>query len=403
MSRATVSNDHFTFDMSHLRSLLNTTLALLLDKETSVSDDCEYSDLRDLIKQLNIRIEKFQSDDIYTDDLYSSLLQIKSAVVSLGDCFKNLKQAETSSTKQNELPEAESDLRGVATAQSETDTTNILSEEPVVHKMKQPCDPPDPTYTAKHADLQKEVQRMKTCDDFKSAIECFLKSKELSERVFKNEVDREAKIIAVKVRIVGEIFGNLTNLAYAAKKCMEYISDLNKIFNLENLRSSFPTWHKVLKYVNLQKLFESPERIGLDSAMHINVVVFRLIKEFIKKPVAMLHWPTIKIAGEQSHHAILGEQPLKFSTPDPFTAINHSKLWINPDVSTVNCRGDVFAEGVPVKGGKEAARRGMINFPSLHVNIGHRNNTVALTLLNTLCNRWCKIRKYETKMNMVCR
>ena len=54
MSRATVSNDHFTFDMSHLRSLLNTTLALLLDKETSVSDDCEYSDLRDLIKQLNI-------------------------------------------------------------------------------------------------------------------------------------------------------------------------------------------------------------------------------------------------------------------------------------------------------------------------------------------------------------
>lgn len=116
MSRATVSNDRYTFDMSHLRSLLNTTLALLLDKETSVSDDCEYSDLRDLIKQLNIRIEKFQSDDIYTDDLYSSLLQIKSAVVSLDDCFKNLQQAEASSTKQNELPEAESDLREVATA-----------------------------------------------------------------------------------------------------------------------------------------------------------------------------------------------------------------------------------------------------------------------------------------------
>ena len=289
--------------------------------------------------------------------------------MSLGDCFKNLKQAEASSTKQNELPEAESDLRGVATAQSETDTTNILSEEPVVHKMKQPCDPPDPTYTAKHAELQKEVQRMETCEDFKSVIESFLKSKELSEKVFENEAEKEAKIMAVKIRIVSEILGNLTNLAYAAKKCMEYISDLNKIFNLESLRSPFPTWHKALKYVNLQKLFESPERIGLDSAMHANVVVFRLIKELIKKPVAMLHWPTIKIAGEQSHHAILGKQPPKVNTPDPFTAINHNKLWIQPDVSSVNCRGEVFVKGAPVKGENQVAPIGMINFPFLHRNI----------------------------------
>ena len=344
---------------SHLRNLLNTTFALLLDEETSVGDDCEQLDL---VENLTERIKELRSKAI-SDDLHSSLLHIKGAIVSLRDCSKDPKQTGTSSNNQNE---AESDLKEAATAQSETDTTNTLFEEAVVHeKMKRPCDQLDPTYTRKHAELQKEVDAMKTCDNFKLAIEHFLKSNELSEKVFENEADRETKIIAVQVRIVSEILGNLTNLAYAAKKCMEYVSDLNKIFNLQGLKSLFPTWQKILGRVNLQKLFESPERSGLDSAMHTNVVVFRFIKEFIRKPVAMLHWPTIKIAGEQSHHAILGEQPAKVKTPDPFIAIKHSKLWINPVVSSVNCRGEVFAKGVPVKNEKPVAPRGMINFPSI--------------------------------------
>jgi hypothetical protein len=170
----------------------------------------------------------------------------------------------------------------------------------------------------------------------------FIDSKKISAKVFEEESERETKITATKIRIVSEILGNLTNLRDATMKCTEYISELHGTFNLQS-GSPFPTWYKALSYIKLEKIFKS-QAMKLDSAMRINAVVFRFIKEFIRKPVAMLNWTTINIAREElryqkTHHPILGEQPPKGNKPDPFTAIEEED--IDSQVSAVNCSGEV--------------------------------------------------------------
>jgi hypothetical protein len=93
----------------------------------------------------------------------------------------------------------------------------------------------------------------------------------------------------------------------------------------------------------------------------------------------MLNWTTIDITREttrvdtpqdserleqfiykKTHHPILGEQPPKTNNPDPFTAIDEDELCVEPQVSAVNCSGEVFAKEVPVD---ENPPTGIISVP----------------------------------------
>jgi hypothetical protein len=352
-----MSQDLVLFD------LLKSTLALLLGDEshkTNVGENCGH-----LLTELDERTAQLRSSGI-SDDLRTSLTHLRTAVVSLRPCIENLKDGARSSaensTNQNELPEAKSDLTEVSKAKKEV---AISETDLLVHdKTKQPCN-------SQNSDvrLQKEVREMEASNDFKEAMDCFLESKKISAKVFEDdESERETKITATKVRVISEIFGNLANLNGAAEKCMEYIWELNEIFNLQSLKSPFPLWHNVLRSWNLQKFFESPERLGLDSAMHINVVVFRFIKEFTRKPVAMLDWPMIDIAREETYHPILGQQSSRTNTPDPFTIIHDihpNILLIYSHVSAINCSGEVFAKGVLVADGRQSTG---IYFPSTRLS-----------------------------------
>ena len=340
-----------------LFKLLKNTFALLLDDETNVCENCD-----ELLKKLDERIALLIHRNRISDDLRTSLTHLRSAVVSLDTCFQNVKDGAHSfaenSSSQNELPEAESDSQEVSKALEKV--TISEPDSPVHGKTKQPTNSQNSTkYTELRLRLRKEVVEMEASKDFKEAMDCFLESKKMSAKVFaENENERETKITATKVRVISEILGNLTDHASVAKECTDYILQLNIIFNLQSIKSPFPFWHKALRFVNLQTYFESPERVGLASAMHINVVVFRFIKEFTTKPIAMLNWPMIKIARGETHHPILGEQLSKINSPDPFTVVNDNEQRIYPQVSAVNCSGEIFAKGVPVKDGRPTARMG---------------------------------------------
>ena len=316
-----------------LDSLVKSTFALLLD-DANTGENREHLNL---VEKLEERIELLRARrNGINNELLTSLKHLKSAVVFLRICFEDLEEwagsSAENSTSQNELPHDES-------ARLETDdysgTETEHSHFPNDSQSRQ-------LYTPKHTQLQEEVLQIQSTSAFLEAKKLFIDSKKISAKVFEKESERETKITATKIRIVSEILGNLTNLRDATMKCTEYISELHGIFNLQS-GSPFPTWYKALSYIKLEKIFKS-QAMKLDSAMHINAVVFRFIKEFIRKPVAMLNWTTINIAREElryqkTHHPILGEQPPKGNKPDPFTAIEEED--IDSQVSVVNCSGEV--------------------------------------------------------------
>jgi hypothetical protein len=340
--------------------LLKRMFALILN-EANVGENCD-----SLLENLDDRIRLLRRNRI-SDDLHTSLTHLRNAVASLDSCFQNVTEDNeesptNSSTSPNELSETENDLQEVLEANKEV----TESDSPFQSKPKQPTNSQNSTkYTERRYRLQNEVHEMEASKDFKEAMDCFLESKKISAKVFKDENERETKITATQVRVITAIFANLTDHDRAARKCMKYILELNEIFNLQRIKSPFPFWHKALKSVNMQMIqsyFESPERIGLEPAMHIHLVVFRFIKEFTTKPIAMLNWPTINIAGEETYHPILGEQHSKTNTPDPFTAIDQDEQWIDSLASAVNCSGEIFARGVPVKDGKPSPLEGIFTF-----------------------------------------
>ena len=347
-----MSQDHVLF------SLLKATFALLFDNETNVGENCD-----DLLENLDDRIKLLRRSRI-SDDLHTSLTHLRNAVASLDSCFQNLKDKEESPTSisasSNEQSKTEeSDLQRVSKTSKEV--ASFKTDSPDQGGTKQPTNSQNSMkYRERQNTLQKEILEIEASKDFKEAMDCFLESKKVSAIVFENENGRETKITATKVRVISEIFVNLTDNACAARNCLDYILELNGIFNLQGIKSPFPFWHKALKFVNMQSYFESPERVGLDSAMRIHIVVFRFIKEFSTKPIIMLNWPMINTAREETYHPILGEQLSKTNAPDPFTAINHDEQWIDPQALAVNCSGEIFAKGVPVKDEKISAPIGIM-------------------------------------------
>lgn len=312
-----------------LYKLVKATFSLLLDTENR-DENCEQLDLVGLVKKLDEHIELLRTRDI-SNELLTSLTHLKSAVVKLRDCSSYLKKCkdEERSPVENVNEKDKNGLKMEGSQEISNESQNQL-------------------YTSRHARLQNEISHIESKKEFEEAMKYFGESKEIAAKVFGDENDRETKITATQVRVISEILGNLTNLRGAATQCMKYISELHGIFNLQN--SPFPTWRRALSYVKLEKRFESEEMKGLDSAMHINVVVFRFRKKFFTKPVAMLNWTTIKIARDELrfqkiHHPLLGTQPPKTKKPYPFTHIKLEEVdRIDSQVSAINCNGEVFTK-----------------------------------------------------------
>ena len=339
---------HSTDKRTVLKSLVRTTLTLLLN-DVNARDNREWPEL---MRKLVERIDQHQR--CTNDKLLTSLTHLKTAVVGLRNCIENPNErsSEENSTSQNELPEDES------VKQAETSYPDTQAEHFQNDSQRQ-------LYTQKHVQLQKDVSQIKLSNEFVEAMKDFSDAKDTLAEVFETDSERETKIMATKICVVSEILGNLTNPRAAAEKCIEYILELHKIFKLQ--KSPFPTWYKALSKVKLEKIFESQEMKGLDSAVHVNVVVFSFIREFLTIPVAMLNWTTINIVTQsytseperlenqnrpeeyttqKIHHPILGEQPPKSNKPDPFTPIeivdDDGFVWMGSQVSAVNCCGEVF-------------------------------------------------------------
>ena len=276
-----------SIENSVLKSLIKSTLSVLLN-DVNTRDNCEQLDL---VKELDERIERLRQRS--NNKLLTCLMHIKSAVIDLNTGTEYLNYA------------------------------GWASEENV--------------------QLQREVSQIKLSPKFEKAMNYLKYSKDISAEVFKNENERETKITATKIRVVSEILGNLTNLIEAAEKCEEYILEVHKTIEIRG--SPFPTWYKALSYVKLGKIFESQEMKDLESAMHINAVVFRFKKKFIKAPIVMLNWSTIDIATlvnqNRLHHPILGVQPPKNNKPDPFFTFDKDVIAAF-QISAVNCNREVI-------------------------------------------------------------
>ena len=312
--------------MSHLYKLFKSVFVLILNNRTNaVGEDCIQfcTKVQDHINSLG---EKRGKSGI-SDNLRTSLTHLSTAVVSLRTCFKNLadgSQPEKNSTSKKELPEAKSTIKET----SEDDTTELPTSETehLVHEN-----------TKK---FENEILKVKASGkDFEDAMNFFAESKNLSTEVFKtaDESERETKVIATKVRVICEILENLTNLTGAAEQCVKYISELQNIFSLK--RSPSTLRRKIDK-----------EMDHLDDVIYINTVVFRFIKEFIRKPVPMLDWPMIDVANEESYkkryHPLLGKKS-ESNTVQLFTDVNGEEITINLGLSVVKCDGEVLAPGIP--------------------------------------------------------
>ena len=333
-----------------LYSLVKDTFSLLLDNENRGDESHEEFNLDKLVTKLDEHTEQLRTRGI-SNDLLSSLIHLKSALVSLRACFENHDDRspspdETESRNKNELQEAESDLK----------EDRKMKDQGILYRLQ------NRLYTSRHTHLENEVSQIQFKQEFTEAMKCFSTSKNVSAKVFEDENKTETKITATKVRVISEILGNLTNLRDAATECLNYISKLHGIFKLQN--SPFPKWRRALSYAKpLEKIFESEDMKCLDSALHINAVVFRFVKEFITKPVAMLDWTTIPIAthertSQKILHPLLGTQPSRTIMPNPFIDIEEGKE-IDSQVCAVNCNGEVFTKEVTNSQTNENSPTGM--------------------------------------------
>ena len=289
-----------------LYRLVKNTFALLLGNEY-VGENCEF-----LVRKLDARIQKLRRYGI-SNELFTSLSNLKAAFVSLRACFKSL---------HDQICEFKDPLK-------QANISNGVSK--LNHS------------NTDYAKLHRELLEIKECDKFKQAMEYFLQSNTLSGMVCEKKAKEEIKITATKVLVISEILGNLTNLSDAADRCKRYISQLHDLKTLTQHKYSFSKLKSVLK-VNL---LDFPEKEGMKSVMHINVVVFRLMKEFTGKPVVMLDWPMIRGQEPSEFHPIFGELPEEIDPPDPFTYITDastSKVQIDSCITAINCSGDIYAK-----------------------------------------------------------
>ena len=287
-----------------LYRLVKNTFALLLRNE-DVGENCEF-----LVQKLDARIQKLRRYDI-SNELFTSLSNLKAAFVSLRACFNSLQVGEF------EDPSKQANI------------SNGVS------KLNYP--------NTDDAKLQRELHKIKECDKFKQAMEYFLQSNTLSGKVCEKEAEEEIKITAIKVRVISEILGNLTNISDAADRCKRYISQLHDLKTLTPHKNSFFKLKNVLQI----HLLDFPEKEGMKSIMHINVVVFRLMKEFTGKPIVILDWPTIRGQESSEFHPILGELPEEIDPPDPFTSITDAsmnKVQIDSCITAISCSGDIYAK-----------------------------------------------------------
>ena len=315
----------FSFDLNFamskgnvLYSILKRIFALLLANE-DLGDNCEF-----LVQKLDARIQQIRRHSI-SNELLTSLSNLKGAVVCLRASLKLF----TSNTAKAPQQAKETDEFTKPTNQT-TCTERTNKREDGKHLLLS-C--------PKDAELQKELEVIQDSDKFKQAVKYFRQSSTFSEKAFKKD-EGKIKITATKVRVISEILGNLTNFSATVTNCSTYISELHHE-TTSNLHESFLT-----KFKNSLEnfLFNFLEN---DGVMHINVVVFRFMKEFLGKPLAMLDWPMINGHGPEKHHPILGELPSIFDPPDPFTyitGIDRKNVQIESSISAINCTGDIFAK-----------------------------------------------------------
>lgn len=319
MSRSTI---HDTV----LRALVKDTFSLLLDNESS-DENREHLNFDKLVAKLDEHTELLRSRDI-CNELHTSLTHLKSAVASLRACFENPNDGAESSAENSTNQNEENDLKE---KEAQVENHEIINESQ------------NQLYTSRHTQLQNEVAQIQSKKEFTEAMQCFTISKDVSAKVLKNKNETETKITATKVRVISEILGNLTNLRSAATECMKHISELHGIFKLQN--SPFPKWRRALWYAKpLEKIFESKNIKCLDSAVHIDAVVFRFIKEFMTKPVPMLHWNTISFP-RKILHPLLGT-PLTPRTIKPDLFIDMEEKKIDSQVCAVNCNGEIFTKEI---------------------------------------------------------
>ena len=296
-------------------NILKRALALLLGNQDLGDDNCEF-----LVQKLDAYIQQIRRYGI-SNELLTSLSNLKAAIVCLRACLEHF----TNGTEETAQQPNETDAFSKPANQTdECDDNQHLSLS---------C--------RKDAELQKELVVIKESDKFKQAVAYFRQSNAFSEKAFKKDTGK-IKIIATKVRVIGEVLGNLTNFSAAADNCTTYISELHHE-TTSNLPKS--TLSKLKNSVQ-NYLFNSREN---DDIMRINVVVFCLMKEFLRQPLAMLDWPMINAGdGPEKHHPILGKLPsTNCKQPDPFTYIagtGTKKVRINSSISAVNCTGDIFAK-----------------------------------------------------------
>ena len=314
-----------------LCALVKDTFSLLLDNDIS-DENREQLNFDKLVAKLDAHTELLRSRDI-SNELHTSLTHLKSAVVSLRACFEipndGAQCSTENSTNQNELQDAENDLKEKEGQVENHEITNESQNQDI--------------YTSRHTHLQNEVSQIQAKKEFTEAMQCFTISKDVSAKVFKKEKKTETKITAIKVRVISEILGNLTNLRSAATECMKHISELHGIFKLQNF--PFPKWRRALLYAKpLEKIFESQDIKCLNSVVHIDAVVFRFIKEFMTKPVPMLQWTTISFS-QKILHPLLGT-PLTPRTIKPDLFIDMEGKKIDSQVCALNCNGEIFTKEI---------------------------------------------------------
>ena len=301
-----------------LYGILKRMFALLLPNE-DLGDNCEF-----LVQRLDARIQQIRRHGI-SNELLTSLSNLKGAVVCLRASLKLFA---------NDTVEAPQQAK-------ETDEFSKPANESTCTEQTDKCEDNEHQLLScsKDAELQKELEVIQDSDKCKQAVKYFRQSNTFSEKAFKKD-EGEIKITATKVRVVSEILGNLTNLSAAATNCSTYISELHHEAS-SNLHES-----TLSKFKNsLQNfLFNFLEN---DGVMHINVVVFCFMKEFLGKPLALLDWPMINGHGPEKHHPILGELPSIFDPPDSFTyitGVDTKNVQIESSISAINCTGDIFAK-----------------------------------------------------------
>ena len=306
--------------MSHgivLCRLIKRTFALLLGNV----------ELNEIINKLNVYIDEHSSPGLET-----CLDHLKNGSVSLLACQQKLKDrgktrfADDSNNECELLKETRSNSE---VSEPEIGNNNTEIQHQIRDKAQQPNDSKHngrSSFSPNHARLQEELQIIMETDEFRKAVNDFKKVNESLAEIFKDnekgQTEMTLKITATKVRVISEILGNLTNLTDAVENCEQHILKLHESFNVHG-------------------------DVDVNSIMLINMVVFRILKDFTTKPLAMLDWPMIDGQKPEKFHPILGGLPTTIGRPDPFTYIsdiNENKVQIDSCIAAINCSGDIFAK-----------------------------------------------------------